>query len=63
VISLIFSEKDILGQVLIFHRYFPYLKDQFIHLHRPEYVKTEYILSDLPKINIERENLRKNQTL
>ena len=48
VISLIFSEKDIPDQVLIFHQYFPQFKDQFIHLHYIKYIKSDYILPDLP---------------
>ncbi len=49
VISIIFSEEDIPEQVLLFDRYFSKFKDEFLHLRRLKYIKSEYILSDLPK--------------
>ncbi|CAF4290946.1 unnamed protein product, partial [Rotaria sp. Silwood2] len=48
VISLIFSDDDMGDQVIVFYRYFPHFKYQFIHLRSIKFIRTDDILSDLP---------------
>ncbi|CAM4964783.1 unnamed protein product [Rotaria socialis] len=48
VISLIFSDEDMAGQVAVFQRHFPYFKYQFTHLRSIKFLKTENILCHLP---------------
>ncbi|CAF4219873.1 unnamed protein product, partial [Rotaria sordida] len=48
VISLIFSDDNMGDQVIVFQRYFPYFKYQFINLRCIKFIRTDDILLDLP---------------
>jgi hypothetical protein len=48
VISLIFSEENLPNQVELFHKNFPYMQNEFIHLRKVIFIKTQTVLLNLP---------------